>query len=48
MKKVFVAVTLVILSASGALAQNCQHDGDRASDGSRCGHRSSDSRSGGH
>ncbi|POR40026.1 transmembrane anchored protein [Methylobacterium sp. V23] len=48
MKKVFVALALVVLSAGGAIAQSCQHDSDRASDGSRCGKRSSDSRSGGH
>lgn len=47
MKKTVLALALVVLSAGGALAQNCQHASDRASDGSRCGGRSSDSRPGG-
>ncbi|XYD08789.1 hypothetical protein R1A27_28270 [Methylobacterium sp. NMS12] len=47
MKKAVIALALVVLSASTALAQNCQHSSDRASDGSRCGGRSSDSRPGG-
>lgn len=38
----------VMLAASlPAMAQNCQYDSDRAADGSRCGKRSADSRSGG-
>ena len=47
LKKAFVALALIVLSASTAFAQNCQHANDHASDGSRCGGRSSDSRHGG-
>ncbi len=47
MKKTLIAITLIVLSAGSALAQNCQHDSDRAANGSRCGGRSSDSRHGG-
>ncbi|MCJ2076554.1 transmembrane anchored protein [Methylobacterium sp. WL30] len=47
MKKITLAIALTLLTAGTALAQSCQHDSDKASDGSRCGHRSSDSRSGG-
>ncbi|MGM8435691.1 transmembrane anchored protein [Enterobacter hormaechei] len=49
MKKIF-AVLLVLLSlgaATQAYAGNCQHSDDTASDGSRCGGRSADSRPGG-
>lgn len=49
MKKAF-AILLVALSlgaSAQAFAGSCQHDGDTASDGSRCGGRSSDSRPGG-
>ncbi|EFT2846285.1 transmembrane anchored protein [Escherichia coli] len=49
MKKV-LAMLFVILSfgaATQAYAGNCQHDNDTASDGSRCGGRSADSRPGG-
>ena len=41
------ALFLAMLSINAAMAQNCQHDSDRASDGSRCGGRSSNSRPGG-
>ncbi|MDN4196824.1 transmembrane anchored protein [Citrobacter freundii] len=49
MKKA-LAVLFVLLSlgsATQAFAGNCQHDSDTASDGSRCGGRSADSRPGG-
>ncbi|WP_313707900.1 transmembrane anchored protein [Atlantibacter hermannii] len=49
MKKAF-ALLLVLLSLGSvgqAFAGNCQHDYDTASDGSRCGDRSADSRPGG-
>lgn len=42
-----LAVLFVLLSlgsATQAFAGNCQHDSDTASDGSRCGGRSADSR----
>lgn len=42
----FIAL-LSITSSTASFAGNCQHDWDRASDGSRCGGRSSDSRPGG-
>lgn len=47
MAKTFAALALVVLSATASFAGNCQHDNDHASDGSRCGGRSSDSRPGG-
>lgn len=47
MAKTLAALVLVVLSTTASLAGNCQHDSDRASDGSRCGGRSSDSRPGG-
>lgn len=49
MKKLF-AVLFVLLSLGSvtqAYAGNCQHPDDTASDGSRCGGRSADSRPGG-
>nr|WP_071788451.1 transmembrane anchored protein [Franconibacter pulveris] len=49
MKKA-LAVLFVLMSlgaATQAYAGNCQHDSDTASDGSRCGGRSADSRPGG-
>lgn len=49
MKKA-LAILFVLMSlgaATQAIAGNCQHDSDTASDGSRCGGRSSDSRPGG-
>ena len=49
MKKAF-AVLFVMLSLGSvtqAYAGNCQSPDDRASDGSRCGGRSADSRPGG-
>lgn len=49
MKKAF-AVLFVLLSLGSvtqAYAGNCQSPDDRASDGSRCGGRSADSRPGG-
>ena len=46
MKK-FIAVALLGLFASMAQAGNCDHAGDTAKDGSRCGGRSADSRPGG-
>lgn len=47
MKKALAALALIVLSTTASLAGNCQHDNDHASDGSRCGGRSSDSRPGG-
>ncbi|TXN67749.1 transmembrane anchored protein [Methylobacterium sp. WL6] len=47
MNKIVLALALTLVTGGTALAQSCQHDSDRASDGSRCGHRSSDFRSGG-
>jgi hypothetical protein len=51
MKKVttgaFLALMLFVLGQAAAFAGNCTYDGDRASDGSRCGKRSSTSRDGG-
>ena len=44
--KLFVLALLVAEAASPAFAA-CERDSDRASDGSRCGGRSSDSRPGG-
>lgn len=46
--RVFLFV-LAILSAVpvSAFAGNCNYDDDTASDGSRCGHRSAESRDGG-
>ncbi|TPI36811.1 transmembrane anchored protein [Mesorhizobium sp. B3-1-9] len=45
---IFIALLLSALGASTAsFAGNCQHDYDTASDGSRCGDRSADSRPGG-
>lgn len=49
MKKA-LAVLFVLMSLGAttqAFAGNCQHDSDTASDGSRCGGRSADSRPGG-
>ncbi|HHT0117114.1 TPA: transmembrane anchored protein [Raoultella ornithinolytica] len=49
MKKA-LAVLFVLLSlgsSAQAFAGNCQHPDDTASDGSRCGGRSADSRPGG-
>lgn len=49
MKKA-LAVLFVLMSLGAttqAYAGNCQHDSDTASDGSRCGGRSADSRPGG-
>ena len=43
---VFMALLSISISSS-VFAGNCQHDDDRAADGSRCGGRSSDSRPGG-
>jgi hypothetical protein len=43
-----IAATLMtVLTAQAALAGNCDHDWQTASDGSRCGDRSADSRPGG-
>ncbi len=42
----FMALLSITVSSS-VFAGNCQHDWDRAADGSRCGGRSSDSRPGG-
>jgi len=49
MKKTIIVGLLmsVLLPAAQALAGNCSHSWDTASDGSRCGARSSDSRPGG-
>lgn len=44
--KVAVLALLTLAATSHAFA-SCTHDSDRASDGSRCGGRSSDSRPGG-
>lgn len=46
-KLVLVLMTLLSIGVSSASYAGCQHDWDRASDGSRCGGRSSDSRPGG-
>lgn len=43
-------LALLAMLALGSVSQafaSCTHDDDRASDGSRCGKRSSDSRPGG-
>ncbi len=45
-----LAVLFILMSLGAttqAYAGNCQHDSDTASDGSRCGGRSADSRPGG-
>lgn len=49
MKKIFLTFLVMISlgGASQAFAGNCNHDDDHASDGSRCGGRSADSRPGG-
>ncbi|HGS6875001.1 TPA: transmembrane anchored protein [Klebsiella quasipneumoniae subsp. quasipneumoniae] len=49
MKKLFsvLFVLLSLGSVTQAYAGNCQHPDDTASDGSRCGGRSADSRPGG-
>lgn len=49
MKKIFamLLVTLSLGASVQAFAGSCQHDNDTASDGSRCGARSEDSRPGG-
>lgn len=47
-KLVLLLMTVLSIGVSTAsFAGNCQHDNDRAADGSRCGGRSSDSRPGG-
>ena len=49
MKKAFAAlfVLLSLVASTQAFAGRCQHDSDTAADGSRCGGRSADSRTGG-
>lgn len=49
MKKLVLMLTMfvTIILSTNVFAGNCQHDWDQASDGSRCGGRSSDSRPGG-
>ncbi|MBZ9310527.1 transmembrane anchored protein [Escherichia coli] len=49
MKKILAALFILLSlgTTSQVFAGNCQHDWDRASDGSRCGGRSADSRPGG-
>lgn len=49
MKKVMAIFCLILsMGASvSAFAGNCQHNGDTAADGSRCGNRSADARPGG-
>jgi hypothetical protein len=42
-----LALMLFVLGQGVAFAQSCRYDSDRASDGSRCGKRSSQSRAGG-
>jgi hypothetical protein len=42
-----LALMLFVLGQGVAFAGNCTYDSDRASDGSRCGKRSSTSRDGG-
>ena len=44
---VTVLAVLLTLAAAPAFAGRCEHDDDRAADGSRCGGRSEDSREGG-
>ncbi len=46
-KLVLLLMTVLSIGVSTASYAGCQHDWDRASDGSRCGGRSSDSRPGG-
>jgi hypothetical protein len=47
-KIILMALALSILApAASALAGNCDHSSDRASDGSRCGDRAADRRPGG-
>ncbi len=43
----FLAAMLMVFGQGIAFAQSCTYDSDRASDGSRCGKRSSQSRDGG-
>jgi hypothetical protein len=42
-----ITIALALLGAAAQVSAKCTHDSDRASDGSRCGGRSSDSRPGG-
>lgn len=47
-KLLFIFFTMISLTVSASVfAGNCEHPWDRASDGSSCGGRSSDSRPGG-
>ena len=47
MRILVAAFILALMSVSGAVAGNCQHSWQTASDGSSCGDRSADSRDGG-
>jgi hypothetical protein len=47
LKIVLVSVALAIAAPTVAVAGNCDHSWQTASDGSRCGDRSADSRPGG-
>ncbi|MGV2082100.1 MULTISPECIES: hypothetical protein [unclassified Rhizobium] len=47
MKKLIFTMLLVALAGSSAVAGNCQHHNDTASDGSVCGNRSADDKAGG-
>jgi hypothetical protein len=42
-----IATALIVIPYNAAFAGPCQYDSDRASDGSRCGGRSAESRPGG-
>ena len=46
--KAVILLGIVLLTSMPSVAGNCRYDSDRASDGSRCGKRSSESRPGGY
>ncbi len=47
MRKIVLALLVVVSASTGAFAGNCQHHNDKASDGSTCGNRSADDKAGG-
>jgi len=47
MKKIVLALLLMVAASTSAFAGNCQHHDDKASDGSTCGNRSADDKAGG-
>lgn len=49
MKKAFLILVALMFGAAAAPSfASCKYDSDRASDGSRCGKRSAESRDGGY